>query len=164
MNADTAGPLCRKRPLPARSPAPIAKPSIEPTSAIQKPKSLSPDQQKEAFKEAIKEEIEERILHGMAPRVQVPSRPVPPPAKSFMDSIRGCLTGCGCLVALLVGGLVYGLIKDPGAVMRGFKHYAGGGLQPKDLKGITDHAGCVCNCPRLPRAGPPLIQVATCRG
>jgi phage FluMu protein Com len=111
----------------------------EPTTAVQAPRALSAEDQKAAFKEAIKEEIEERILHGRsgAP-LPVPS-PAPPRPRSLGDSLRGCLTGCGCLVVLLGGALIYGFIKDPGAVARGFRQFAGGGLRPSDLREITSH-------------------------
>lgn len=111
----------------------------EPTTAVQAPRALSAEDQKAAFKEAIKEEIEERILHGRpgAP-LPLPS-PAPPRPRSLGDSLRGCLTGCGCLVVLLGGALLYGFIKDPGAVARGFRQFAGGGLRPSDLREITSH-------------------------
>ena len=111
----------------------------EPTTATEAPRALGPEAQKEAFKEAIKEEIEERILHGRPASPAPLPAPPPPRPKSLGDSIRGCLTGCGCLVVVLVGALIYGFIKDPGAVARGFRQFAGGGLRPSDLREITTH-------------------------
>lgn len=108
----------------------------EPTTAVQAPRTLSAEDQKAAFKEAIKEEIEERILHGR-PASPAPMPTPPPRPKSLGDSLRGCLTGCGCLVVLLGGTLVYGFLKDPGAVVRGFRQFAGGGLRPSDLREVT---------------------------
>jgi hypothetical protein len=98
---------------------------------------LSAEDQKAAFKEAIKEEIEARILHGRPASPAPMPAPPPPRARSLGESLRGCLTGCGCLVVLLGGALVYGFIKDPGAVARGVRQFAGGGLRPSDLGEIT---------------------------
>ncbi|HEU4951583.1 MAG TPA: hypothetical protein VFT46_06510 [Holophagaceae bacterium] len=122
----------------------------EPTAAIPRPKvpppGLSPKDQKEAFKEAIKEEIEQRFLQGrpgQGPqvRVQIPAVQVGPrKAGGCLASLKSCLTTCGCLTVLLGGALVYGFLKEPGTVVRGFKQTLGGGLAPADLRGLQDRA------------------------
>ncbi|HET8715730.1 MAG TPA: hypothetical protein VFM16_07890 [Holophagaceae bacterium] len=128
----------------------------EPTTAIPRPRDLtpglSPQDQKEAFKEAIKEEIEQRFLQG-APgaRIQVPAvRIGPPKAGGCLASLKSCLTTCGCLTVLLGGALVYGFLKEPGTVVRGFKQTFGGGLAPADLRDLQDRRPVTLKVPPPP--------------
>ncbi len=124
----------------------------EPTTAVRaQPPALSTEAQKEAFKEAIKEEIEERILRGRPSAGAPAPMPAPPRPRSLGESLRGCLTGCGCLVVLLGGSLVYGFLKDPGAVVRGFRQFAGGGLLPSDLRQVTSHTPVPLQVPAPPQ-------------
>ena len=128
----------------------------EPTAAVPRPAppapGLSPQDRKEAFKEAIKEEIEQRFLQGPpAGRVQVPAvRIGPGKAGGCLASLRSCLTTCGCLTVLLGGALVYGFLKEPGTVVRGFKQTLGGGLAPSDLRGLQDRNPVTLKVPPPP--------------